>query len=252
MPEYSIVIPAYNEAAAITGSLSHVTSFMDTFCPDYEVVVVNDGSKDDTANIVRDFSRTHPTVRLIDNPHKGKGPTLWTGVMGARGKYIYIADTDMSAPISELKKLSVWIKDHDYDIVIGSREGFGAERINEPFYRHLMGRVFNLWVQMVALPGIKDSQCGFKLFKSEVAKDVFSRLQVYGESAQEIEKAYMGAFDVEVLYLALKMKYKVKEIPVIWKYAKTARLNPLGDSIKMARDVVKVRINDLMGVYKRS
>ncbi len=125
----------------------------------------------------------------------------------------------------------------------------GASRIGEPFYRHLMGRVFNFVVQVIALPGINDSQCGFKLFKGAVAKDLFSRLKVYGASAPEIKKAYFGAFDVEVLYLAKKLKYSVKEVPVTWTYVKTNRVSPFIDSIKMFSDVVKIKLNDLRGVY---
>ena len=126
----------------------------------------------------------------------------------------------------------------------------GAERVNEPLYRHLMGRVFNLLVRVVALPGIKDSQCGFKLFTNKSAKDIFKRLTIYGENAKELEDAYLGAFDVEVLYLAKKLGYKIKSLPVTWTYVKTTRLNPVFSSYNMAKDVFKVRINDLRGAYK--
>ena len=250
MIEYSIVIPAYNEANKITSSLTQVLSFMRNTSQEFEVIVVDDGSKDNTADVVDAYAASNPEIKLIRNPHKGKGPTIWTGVMQSSGEYVYLADADFSAPISELKKLSVWIKDQDFDIVIASREGVGSERVNEPFYRHLMGRVFNMLVQFVALPGIKDSQCGFKLFKSHVAKDIFGRLKIYGEAAKEIDKAYLGAFDVEVLYLGKKLGYKIKEVPVVWTYVKTTRLNPLSDSFKMAKDVILVRWHDLIGVYK--
>ncbi len=249
MIDYSIVIPAYNESAKITGTLTQVVNFMNSFNESYEVVVVDDGSADDTVKRVEAYQKDHPKVRLIKNPHKGKGPTVWKGIMEAKGEYVYLADADLSSPMEELKKMSIWIKDNDYDIAIASREGHGADRIDEPFYRHLMGRVFNLWVQLVALPGIEDSQCGFKLFKNEVAKDIFSRLTIYGEQAQEREKAYMGAFDVEVLFVAQHLGYKIKEVPVKWVYVETTRLNPISDSINMALDVLKVRLNHWKGVY---
>lgn len=251
MKEFSIVIPAFNESDKITSSLTQIVAFMSTFAESYEVLVVDDGSADNTADLVEAYSHDHPEVRVIRNPHKGKGPALWTGVMEASGKYIYLADTDLAAPISEIKKFSVWIKEHDYDMVIASREGIGAERVGEPFYRHLMGRVFNLIVQILILPGIKDTQCGFKLFKSAVAKDIFGRMSIYGPEAKEITKAYLGAFDVEVLFLAKKMGYKVKQVPIVWTYVKTTRLNPLSDSIKMVKDVIKVRINYFKGIYKK-
>lgn len=247
--EYSIVIPAYNEENKITATLTAVVTFMRSFSSSFNVYVSDDGSKDDTTLLVENFILNNPEVHLLKNPHRGKGATVYSGVIAADGDLIYMADADLSAPIGEIKKLSIWIKDQGYDVVIASREGVGAKRVDEPFYRHLMGRIFNFWVKFIALPGINDSQCGFKLFRKEVAKEIFSRLHIYGEHAKQIDKAYLGAFDVEVLYLARKLKYKVKEVPVTWTYVKTTRLNPLRDSFKMAVDVVRVRLNDIRGVY---
>lgn len=247
--DYSIVIPAFNEANKITATLTAVTTFMRSYAPSFNVFVSDDGSKDATAQLVEDFAKNNPEVILLKNKHKGKGYAVYSGVQAADGDLIYIADADLSAPIGELRKLSVWVKDQGFDVVIASREGTGAQRVDEPFYRHLMGRVFNFWVRTIALPGIKDSQCGFKLFTKTAAKEIFNRLKIYGQEAKELDKAYLGAFDVEVLYLARKHKYKIKEVPVIWTYVKTNRLNPLQDSIKMAMDVLKVRFNDLRGLY---
>jgi len=247
--EYSIVIPAFNESDKISSTITQVLSFMRTFSDSFELIIVNDGSVDNTAQIVRDMASENTELILIDNPHKGKGYTVWTGIMDARGDYIYMADADLSTPISELKKLSVWVKDQNFDIVIASREGTGSQRIGEPAYRHIMGRVFNFWVQLIALPGIQDSQCGFKLFKRKAAKDIFSRLQIYGSEAKELKKAYFGAWDVEVLYLARKLRYTIKQVPVTWTHVKTNRISPLADSFKMAVDVLKVRINDIKGKY---
>jgi dolichyl-phosphate beta-glucosyltransferase len=249
--EYSIVIPAYNEFDKISATLTQVVSFMRTFSESFEVIVVDDGSKDQTCEAVSDYRKENPEVVLVKNPHKGKGFAVRTGMMRARGDLIYTSDADLAASIPELKKLVVWIKDHDYDIVIATREGVGAKRIGEPFYRHLMGRVFNFWVQLIALPGINDSQCGFKLFKKSVAKEVFGMLDIYGENTKEIGQPYVGAWDVEVLYIARKLGYKIKEVPVVWTFVRTPRLRPINDSIHMAIDVLKVRINGLSGKYNK-
>ncbi len=248
--KFSIVVPAYNEADKITNTITQITSFMEYFETDYEVIISNDGSTDDTAKQVTEATKTNSKVKLLDNPHKGKGPTVWSGVMAAEGDYIYLADADLSAPMSELKKMFVWVTDQNYDFVIASREGTGATRVNEPVMRHVMGRVFNYLVQAVLLPGIKDSQCGFKLFKRDVARKIFSKLAIYGPNSPVINKAYFGAFDVEVLYLAKKMGYKVKEVPVTWQYVKTTRLSPVVDSLKMAKDVLLVKLNYSKGLYK--
>ena len=249
MIDYSIVIPVYNEEARATKTLTQVLSFMNTFAPAFEVIVVDDGSKDKTADSVEAYIKDHPEIRLIRNEHGGKGPTVRTGVLASSGKYIYTIDCDLSTPMDELKRLANWVIDNDYDIVIASREGLGARREGEPVYRHIMGRVFNFWVQTLALKGIQDSQCGFKLYKSEVAKSIFSDLIVYGEGPKKLTSAFLGAFDVEVLFIAKSRGYKIKEVPVKWVFAKTTRLNPIVDSYKMARDVLRIKILGIRGAY---
>ncbi len=249
MLNFSVVIPAYNEADRITTSLTHVVGFMRNFNGDFEIIVVDDGSADETAEKVKEYAKSNPEVKLIKNEHRGKGFTVRTGVLAAEGEYIYIADADMAAPIEEIKKFVVWVRDNDFDVAIGSREGVGAERKSEPFYRHLMGRGFNFLVQLFALPGIQDSQCGFKMFKADVARDIFNRLRIYGDQAEKTDKAFLGAFDVEVLYLAKKLGYRIKSIPLVWTYVPTTRLNIVADSYKMARDVIRIRLNDLRGLY---
>lgn len=250
MPEYSIVIPTFNESDKITASLTQVLNFMRSYSDNFEVLVVDDGSSDTTADIIENYRANNPEIKMIRNSHKGKGPTVWTGIMAAQGDYIYLADADFSAPISEFKKLMVWAKDHNTDVVIASREGPGAKRINEPLYRHIMGRIFNYLVQLIALPGINDSQCGFKLFKKDAAKQIFTKLKIYSDEAPILDKPFLGAFDVEVLYVARKLHFKIKEVPVTWTYVKTTRLRVFNTSIKMVRDVINVRINDFRGVYK--
>lgn len=250
MIEYSIVIPAYNEEAVITSSLTQLISFMKSFASSFEIIVVDDESTDNTVEVVENFSKDHPEITLKKNPHKGKGFTVRTGVLMSSGNYVLMADADMATPMEELKRLMVWMKDHDFDIVIGSREGVGAIRHNEPYIRHLMGRVFNFIVRLLTIPGIQDTQCGFKVFKGSVAHDVFGRLILFGPDTPEIKVPRVSAFDVEVLLIALRCGYKIKEVPVEWTYVQTPRVSPLRDSIANLKDVLTVKRNDLMGKYK--
>lgn len=247
---YSIVVPAYNEEDKITSTLTQIVNFMRNFSESFEVLIVNDGSLDTTASKVLEYSKDNPEVVLVDNPHRGKGYAVWTGIMKAQGELIYMADADLSAPIEDIKKFSNWATEHDFDVVIGSREGIGASRVGEPFYRHFMGRIFNYFVQIIAVPGISDSQCGFKLFTKKAAKDIFGRMLVYGANTKDIKSTYLGAWDVEVLYLARKLGYKIKQIPVTWVYVKPKKFNPISNSVKMAFDVLKIKLNGIRGKYK--
>lgn len=247
--KYSIVIPTYNEAAVITSSLTHVLDFMHSFDDNFEIIISDDGSTDNTVDVVNEYAKYHPEIKVLQNPHKGKANNVRVGMLHATGEFILTADADMATPMPELKRLLVWLTDHDYDIAIASREGVGATRHNEPFIRHFIGRSFTLFVQIVALSGINDTQCGFKLFTKEACHRVFSNLKVYGDNLPDIKKPFFGAFDVEVLFLAKKYGYKIKEVPVVWTYVNTNRLNFIGNSYKMARDVIKIRLYDLMGKY---
>ena len=250
----SVVIPAYNEAARLPDSLQKVLSYLETRDYTYEVIVVDDGSSDNTADLGEDFvqqaaiSDPRSSMRIVRNPHRGKGYTVRTGMLAAEGRYILYSDADFSAPIEEVEKLLRYLQGK-YDIAIGSREGKGAVRIDEPFYRHLMGRVFNTFVRLVALPQFNDTQCGFKAFRKEAAHTLFRSLNLYGDNTPDVQGALVTGFDVEVLYLALKWGYKIKEVPVRWFYSKGANVNPLKDSYRMLKDIAKVRMNDLRGVY---
>ncbi|GAF80640.1 unnamed protein product, partial [marine sediment metagenome] len=172
--------------------------------------------------------------------------TVATGVKLAKGENILFTDFDQATPLSEVEKLTPFLK-KGYDVIIGSREVKGARREKEPFYRHLMGKVFNLVVHIIALPGIHDTQCGFKLFKTKTVKDIFSKLKV---QHVETKRAFTGAFDVEALFLAQKKGYKIAEVPVFWRHYETARINPIKDSMRMFFDVLKIRLNDLLGRYE--
>jgi len=245
----SIVIPTYNEEKNIRQTLAQVFDYLEEKEFTYEIIVVDDGSEDETVEIVEEFFGDKESLTLIKNPHKGKGVAVRRGVLASKGDYILFSDADLATPIEETDRFLMWLRDHDFDVAIASREGFGAKRVEEPYYRHFLGRGFNFLVQFLALSGIEDSQCGFKMFTRKAANNIFRRLKVYGEAAPEIKHAYMGAFDVEVLYLARKMGYKIKEVPVTWRYVKSERLHPLRDSWRMFWDVVRVRLNDLRGLY---
>ena len=149
--------------------------------------------------------------------------------------------------ISEVEKLFKYSK--NYSVIIGSREIKGAKRSKEPWYRHLMGKGFNFLVQILAIPGIYDTQCGFKLFKGDLAQQIFSHLEVYGRK-KERHDAFTGAFDVEALFLAKKLKQEIKEVPIFWKHHETNRVSPIKDSLRMLFDIIKIRLADLMDKYQ--
>lgn len=247
-PLVSIVIPAYNEERRLPQTLERVHEYFSRQSYPVEIIVVDDGSTDGTARVVETFMQTHSNTRLIKNDHRGKGYTVRTGMLAARGHIVLFSDADLSTPIEDIEKLLPWFE-RGYDIVIGSREGVGARRIHEPFYRHLMGRVFNFIVQRLAVRGIEDTQCGFKAFRDDVARDLFSRVLLYGDNAKPITNGMVTAFDVEVLFLGVKRGYRIKEVPVEWRYGAETKVNPLKDSWRNFRDVVRVRWNEWQGRY---
>jgi dolichyl-phosphate beta-glucosyltransferase len=247
----SIVVPAYNEGHRMPDTLRCILDYLARQDYTYEVIVVDDGSEDHTVEATRPLLSQHPELRVIENDHRGKGYTVRTGMLAARGQHVIFTDADLATPIEEVDKVLPLLQD-DYDVVIGSREGMGAERHGEPFHRHLMGRVFNLMVRLLAVGGFQDTQCGFKGFRGEVAQDVFSRLRIHGPDAGPIKGGSVTAFDVEVLYLAQRQGYRIAEVPVAWHYGEKSKVNPLRDSMRMFRDVVQVRLNALRGLYGTS
>lgn len=219
------------------GSLREIIAYLQGQDYATEVVVVDDGSLDNTSGVVESFIAHYPFISLIRNEHRGKGYTVKTGMLAGKGDYLFLCDADLSMPIEYLPKFLPPLLD-SYDVAIGSREIEGARRYDEPPYRHLMGRVFNLIVRLLAVRGFEDTQCGFKCFKREVAKDIFTYQTMDG-----------FGFDVEVLFIARKRGYRIIEVPINWYHKTNSRINPVMDTFKMFCDVLKIRLNDWRGLY---
>jgi len=249
-PYLSIVIPAYNEEKRLPGNLEKVMDYLLAQSYSAEVVVVDDGSADGTVVALRPYVERYPQFRIIENDHRGKAYAVRTGMLAAQGDYVLFTDADLPTPLTELPKL-LQLSKAGHDVVIGSREGLGARRVGEPAYRHLMGRVFNFVVRMVALRQFQDTQCGFKLFTRDAAHDLFRRLRLYGEDAKIAKGGTLTGFDVEVLYLAVKSGYRVADVPVEWHYGESSKVHPARESIRMFQDVMRVRLNDWRGKYRQ-
>ena len=247
-PFLSIVIPAYNELENFNkGVLDEVEKYINNKPFPCEIIVVDDGSGDGSPQRIRNWIKDKKNWRLIQKEHQGKALTVAAGIKQATGKYILFTDFDQATPISEVEKLLPFMK-KGYEIAIGSREVKGSKREKEPWYRHLMGRGWNVLVQLLALRGIHDTQCGFKLFKGAVAHQLFNSLRVYHNRSER--DAYTGAFDVELLYIAQKRKMQIAEVPVWWKHIRTDRVDPIRDSLKMLVDLLRIRLADLRGEYE--
>jgi dolichyl-phosphate beta-glucosyltransferase len=239
-PFLSIVIPAYNEALRLPRTLAQVLEFARTQPFAVEVLLVDNASSDETRAIAEAATGASPFLRVLGESVRGKGAAVRTGALAATGEWVFFADADLSMPIEEILR---FLPAHtaDADIAIASREAVGAVRYNEPVRRHLMGRAFNYWVRLVAVPGIADTQCGFKCFRAAVARDLFSRLLVLD-----------WTFDVELLLLARRSGYRIVEVPIHWTYQAQSRVHPLRDAWKMALGVLRIRWNALRGKYGSS
>jgi len=244
----SVIIPSYNEQKNLRrGVLDEVLSYLKKQSFSWEIILSDDGSTDGSLKDLAEFAEKNKNISLLKNVHAGKGPTVQTGMLAATGDWRLFTDFDQSTPISEVEKLFKYSK--NYSVIIGSREIKGAKRSKEPWYRHLMGKGFNFLVQILAIPGIYDTQCGFKLFKGDLAQQIFSHLEVYGRK-KERHDAFTGAFDVEALFLAKKLKQEIKEVPIFWKHHETNRVSPIKDSLRMLFDIIKIRLADLMDKYQ--
>lgn len=243
-PHLSIIIPAYNEERRLPRTLAEISAYLARQAFSAEVLVVDDGSDDTTAEL----AQRHPGVEVLRCAHRGKGFAVRAGTLAARGEYVLLCDADLAVPMEEWEKFEPYFA-AGYVVVIGSREGLGAKRQGEPWYRHLMGRVFNLIVQLVAVGGIQDTQCGFKALRHDVAHDLFRRMRIYGEASPTVRGAAVTAYDVELLFLAHRRGYRIAEVPVVWNYGTETKVNPVRDSLRNLRDVLQVRFNALFGRY---
>jgi len=251
MKSLSIVIPAYNELANFkSGTLNQVADYLKKKNLNWEVIIVDDGSTDGSNRLIKKYVAAQKNWHFIQNPHKGKTNTIRTGVFKAKNNYTLFTDFDQSTPISEVEKL-IPFTTKGFKIVIGSREVKGAHREKEPWYRHLMGKGFNFGVQLIAIHGIHDTQCGFKLFETKIAQQLFNSLKIYKPRDKQEKHAFTGAFDVELLFIANKHKIKIAEVPIHWKHTDSTRVSPIRDSLRMAFDVLKIRVADIFGSYKK-
>lgn len=240
-PDYSIVIPAYNEEARIGRTLEQVLACVHSRGWNAEVLVVNDGSRDNTTAVVEGFIAQDSTVRLIQNPgNRGKGYSVRNGMLQAAGKIVMFTDADLSSPMEEADLLFAAIRD-GVDIAIGSR-WLEVERqtLRQPFYRRFFGRCFNLVTRMIMTLPFADTQCGFKAFTHQAAQTVFQ--------LQRIER---WGFDPEILFIAIKRGFTIREVPVTWGHDERSRISYLKDGFKMLEELVYVRWNALTGVYSK-
>jgi dolichyl-phosphate beta-glucosyltransferase len=238
-PTYSIVIPAYNESARLGATLEKVLAYVHAQGWDAEVIVVNDGSRDNTAEIVRSFAAKDAALHLVENPgNRGKGYSVRNGMLHARGRIVLFSDADLSSPIEEAPKLFEALE-KGADIAIGSRWlRAETQTQRQPLHRQLFGRIFNLVLRLTLGLQFADTQCGFKAFKQPAVQAIFP--------LQKIER---WGFDPEILFLARKFKFKVQEVAVAWGHDGRTRINPLVDGSHMALEMLHIRWNSLTGKY---
>jgi dolichyl-phosphate beta-glucosyltransferase len=235
----SVVVPAFNEASRIGSTLDELTAFLARQPFSWEVRVVDDGSSDDTCGIVEHRGRVHPQVVLQREPHRGKGGAVKAGLLAASGRFRFICDADLSMPVEELPRF-LPPRLTAFDIAIGSREGHGARRIGEPLVRHLAGRVFNYAVQRLTIPGIEDTQCGFKMFTADAVEQIFPHVTVDG-----------WAFDIEVLSIARARGLRIVAVPIEWHYRSASKLSLVRDGVSMFRELLRIRARVRRGAYGR-
>lgn len=244
-PFLSIIIPAYNEERRLPPSLEKIVAYLQVQNYRSEILVVENGSTDGTTTVVENFIASRmtpmmPVQLILMHSTPGKGAAVKAGMLAAQGDYRFICDADLAMPIAEIAKfLPPALPANTFDIAIASRELPGAVRYNEPIYRHVMGRVFNWLVRMLAVPGIQDTQCGFKMFTREAAQTLFPLQRIDG-----------WGFDVEVLYIGLRHGMQLTEVPINWYYQSDSRVRPIHDTINMVRELLRIRRNGSKGYYE--
>lgn len=245
-PYLSVIIPAYNEEENIKkGVLDKVWKYFSKQKYSWEVLIVDDGSKDKSVNAAEQFSKKHNGFGVLREEHRGKGGTVIAGMLAAKGDVILFSDMDQATPINQVEKLLVKL-DRGYDIAIGSRTG----REGAPLIRKLMAYGFMFLRTLVLRLPYKDTQCGFKAFKSQAANKIFRKMKIFSEKATTKGASVSAGFDLEILYIARKLGLKVAEVPVVWSHQEGTKVNPIKDSWEGFRDLMKVRINSLLGRYR--
>lgn len=235
-PFFSVVIPAHNEENRLPGTLDQIFRFLAGQSFTSEVIVVENGSSDRTYEIAKEFASRYDNLSVLQSG-KGKGAAVQHGMLTARGEYRFMCDADLSMPVEEFVKF-IPPRLQNFDIAIASREAKGAVRYNEPSYRHWGGRGINLLIQTLILPGLNDTQCGFKCFRAEVAEDIFQRQTLRGWS-----------FDIELLYIARRHAYRIVEIPIHWYHFSDSKVNALRDAMRMISDIFRIHANARRGTY---
>ncbi len=236
-PFLSVIVPAYNEERRIGPTLEKLVGCLSSRRFEWEILVVDNGSDDATSAVVESWSSEVPQVRLESLPTAGKGLAVRHGMLQATGELRFMCDADMSMPVGHIDDFLKRMAD-GYDIVIGSRQTEGARRFGEPLMRHLMGRVFNWVVRLVAVGGFQDTQCGFKMFRGVVADEVFKRQRATG-----------FGFDVEVLFIAKRRGASILEMAIDWHHEPSSKISPVLDSVRMVKDAVLTRWRGVTGAY---
>jgi dolichyl-phosphate beta-glucosyltransferase len=233
----AVVVPAFNEEHRLGATIAELADYLHDRGWDWEIRVVDDGSTDRTCGVVDACTSGEPRIVLQREPHRGKGGAVKAGLLRARGAFRFICDADLSMPVTELARFLPPVLPR-FDVAIGSREGHGARRIGEPLTRHLAGRIFNYSVQRLMVPGINDTQCGFKMFTAAAVEAIFPLVRVDG-----------WAFDIEVLYLARVKGLHIVEVPIEWHYRRESRLSLVRDGAGMLRELLAIRARARRGSY---
>lgn len=245
--DLSVVIPAYNEETNIRlGALDKVLRYLERQDYKWEVLLVDDGSTDGTAKLLDAFAKGNPGVRVMHNPHQGKAATVIGGMLASNGEIVLFSDLDQATPMHELEKILPWFA-RGFDVVIGSRN---SRREGAPLTRVVMARGFMILRSLIlGLKGITDTQCGFKAFRKKAAHDIFGKLMLYGTNREVTGSMVSAGFDVETLFIATKLGYKIKEVSVEWHYVETRRVSTLKDSWQGFADILQIRRNAMQGKY---
>lgn len=236
-PFLSIIVPAYNEEHRLPHALEQIFAFLQEQSYTAEVLVVENGSTDRTYKIASEFANQHSNLYILQEKQRGKGNAVRLGMLQSRGEFRFMCDADLSMPIAEVNNFIPPVL-NDADIAIASREVKGAVRYNEPYLRHLTGRVFNSLIRMIVLPGLQDTQCGFKCFRAQVVEEIFRYQTLSGWS-----------FDVEILYIAQRKGYRIREVPIHWYFNADTKISVLNDSWKMFLDLLTIRSHARRGLY---